>query len=465
MTETSNMSTGVAFFGRYDKQFQEKIFQALLTDKDWSAQMIEVMAPEYFEVKYLRYLGEKYFEHFKSHRTFPTLSLLASIVKEDLREGNAKVLQSQIIDYLHRTKFNPDYGDLPKVKEMALSFCRKQAMKSALEEAVDLIETGKHEQVVKIMRDAVAVGIQASVGHDFEADFEARFVKADRRPCPTGIPQLDQSSVLNGGLGRGEIGVITANTGVGKSHFLVNIGAHALKTGKNVLHYTFELTETAVGIRYDSHLCDIPSNEVQDNKEIIKEKYENMELGRLIIKEYPTGHASVFTIRSHIEKLMMKSFKPSVIIIDYADIMRSSRRYDSMRHELKLIYEELRGLSQDMNTPIWTASQANRESANADVVGLENMSEAYGKAMVADVVISLSRKAKEKSTGLGRMFVAKNRAGRDGLLFNVRMDCAKSQITVLDPDQEQTLGEVLIESETSLKDKLKEKWTDIKNSK
>jgi replicative DNA helicase len=245
----------------------------------------------------------------------------------------------------------------------------------------------------------------------------------------------------------------------------VNIGAHALKTGKNVLHYTFELTETAVGIRYDSHLCDIPSNEVQDNKEIIKEKYENMELGRLIIKEYPTGHASVFTIRSHIEKLMMKSFKPSVIIIDYADIMRSSRRYDSMRHELKLIYEELRGLSQDMNTPIWTASQANRESANADVVGLENMSEAYGKAMVADVVISLSRKAKEKSTGLGRMFVAKNRAGRDGLLFNVRMDCAKSQITVLDPDQEQTLGEVLIESETSLKDKLKEKWTDIKNSK
>ena len=105
-----------------------------------------------------------------------------------------------------------------------------------------------------------------------------------------------------------------------------------------------------------------------------------------------------------------------------------------------MIYDELRGLSQDMNTPIWTASQANRESANADVVGLENMSEAYGKAMVADVVISLSRKAKEKSTGLGRMFVAKNRAGRDGLLFNVRMDCAKSQITVLDPDQEQTLA-------------------------
>jgi replicative DNA helicase len=465
MTETPDVSNSVAFFSRYDKTFQEKIFQALLMDRDWAAQMLEVMTPEYFELKYLRYLSTLYFQHYKKHRTFPTLSLLASIVKEDLREGNGKILQQQIVDYLHRAKFNPDYGDLPKVKEMALNFCRKQAMKVALEEAVDLIETGKHEQVVKVMRDAVAVGIPASVGHDFKEDFEARFVKMDRKPCPTGLPQLDQPSVLNGGLGRGEIGVITANTGVGKSHFLVNIGAEALKRGKNVLHYTFELTETAVGLRYDSHLCEIPSNEVQDQKELVKNKYENMELGRLIIKEYPTGFATVFTIRSHIEKLMMKSFMPSLIIIDYADIMRSTRRYDSMRHELKLIYEELRNLAQDLNIPIWTASQANRDSANSDVVGLENMSEAYGKAMVADVVISLSRKAKEKSTGYGRMFVAKNRAGRDGLLFHVKMNTAQSRIEVLDPNEESTLLEANQESESELKDKLAAKWKELKSDK
>ena len=98
------------------------------------------------------------------------------------------------------------------------------------------------------MKEAVSVGMPSSTGHDFFEDIEARFVKVNRRVCPTGIPEIDKKDVLNGGLGRGEIGVITANTGVGKSHFLVAMGANALRSGKNVVHYTFELTETAVGL-------------------------------------------------------------------------------------------------------------------------------------------------------------------------------------------------------------------------
>ena len=95
-----------------------------------------------------------------------------------------------------------------------------------------------------------------------------------------------------------------------------------------------------------------------------------MNLGRLIIKEYPTGTASVITIRNHLDKLLLKNFKPNLIIVDYADIMRSTRSYDSLRHELKLVYEELRNLAMELNVPVWTASQANRDSANSDIVGL-----------------------------------------------------------------------------------------------
>jgi hypothetical protein len=230
------------------------------------------------------------------------------------------------------------------------------------------------------------------------------------------------------------------------------------------LHYTFELADTKVGIRYDSNLCDVPSNEVIASKDFIRDCYKDMEMGRLIIKEYPSGAASVVTLRSHIEKLQMKSFKPSVILIDYADIMRSTRSYDSMRHELKLIYVELRNLAQELNVPIWTASQANRESANSDIVGLENMAEAYGKAMVADVVVSLSRKAREKSTGFGRMFVAKNRAGRDGLLFHVRMDTARSTVKVIDPDEEQTYVEASQSDDRDNKSRLNERWQQLKRS-
>ena len=174
------------------------------------------------------------------------------------------------------------------------------------------------------MKDAVSKGSPSTIGHVFFKDHEARFARISRITCPTGIPHLDKKDVLNGGLGKGEIGVITANTGVGKSHFLVSMGAEALRVGKNVIHYTFELSETAVGTRYDSNLCNIDSSDIIDRKEEVLKHYEENDYGRLIIKQYPTGSASIVTIRNHIEKLTMKDFVPSLIVIDYADIMRSN---------------------------------------------------------------------------------------------------------------------------------------------
>jgi replicative DNA helicase len=446
-----------SYFGRYGKSFQEKIFQGFFSDREWAAQMVEVMQPSFFDLMYLEYLCDKFFSYYTKYKSFPTLGLLVTIVKDDLSSKDDLVLRDQIVDFLFRVKTNPDIADLGYVKDKSLDFCKKQAFKDALEQSVDLIETEKFDSVLTIMRKAVSVGLPSSTGHDFFEDVEARFVKTNRQVCPTGLPKLDSKEIFGGGLGRGEIGVVTANTGVGKSHWLVAMGCNAMRAGKNVLHYTFELTEHAVGLRYDSNLCDIPSNEVQDNKEKVLEKYNELDLGRLIIKEYPTGSASSITIRNHVEKLMLKGFTPSVIIIDYADIMRSTKSYDSLRHELKLIYEELRNLAMDLNVPVWTASQANRESAQADIVGLENMSEAYGKAMVADVVISISRKAMEKSTGHGRLFIAKNRAGRDGLVFPISIDTAKSKFEILNEDT-LTLNEAVNQSKSDMKDLLKEKW-------
>jgi replicative DNA helicase len=190
------------------------------------------------------------------------------------------------------------------------------------------------------------------------------------------------------------------------------------------------------------------------------EFYKNNQLGRLIIKEYPTGTASVQTLRNHIEKLLLKSFVPSIIIIDYADIMKSSRKFDSLRHELKLVYEELRNFAMDLNVPIWTASQSNREGSNSEIVGLENMSEAYGKAMVADVVLSISRKPNEKATGAGRIFVAKNRAGRDGVLFPMHIDTSMSRFKLIDSN-ELSVDDVVKADGSSMKKLLKEKWEEI----
>lgn len=454
------MSQGTAHFSQYGKSFQEKVFQGLLTDRTWATQMTEIMTPEYFDLKYLQYLCKSYFSYHQKYKDFPTLTLLITIIRDDLKEGKDTILRDQIVEYLQRIRVNPDMGDLQFVKDKSLDFCKKQAMREALEKAVELIATDNIDSVVDLMKNALAAGTPAAIGHDFFEDTEARFVKTRRQTCPTGLPQIDAQDILNGGLGRGELGVIIAPTGVGKSHFLVQMGAEALRVGKNVVHYTFELSETAVGLRYDSNLCEIPSSDVIDRKEEVLDFYKQNSLGRLIIKEYPTGTPSVQTIRNHIEKLLLKSFVPSVIIIDYADIMKSSRRFDSLRHELKLVYEELRNLAMDLNVPIWTASQANREASNSEIVGLENMSEAYGKAMVADVVLSISRKPNEKATGAGRIFVAKNRAGRDGMLFPMTIDTAMSKFRLMDTN-EMTLDDAMKSDGHSMKKLLKEKWDEV----
>tara|TARA_Y100001972_G_scaffold100042_1_gene124286 strand:+ start:1363 stop:2733 length:1371 start_codon:yes stop_codon:yes gene_type:complete len=447
-------------FSKYGKLFQEKVFQSMLTDKDWSAQMVEVMTPEYFDIKYLQFLCEKYFKYFSKYKSFPTLSLLVTIIKDELISSKDTALRDQIIEYLHRMKTSPDMCDIAYVKEKSLEFCKRQAFKDALEKSVELIQTEKYEHVVDIMKSAVSVGLPNSNGHDFFEDLEARFVAINRQVCPTGLTRLDAQDILRGGLGRGELGVVAANTGVGKSHFLVEMGCSAMRVGKNVVHYTFELSEHETGKRYDSNLCNIPSNEVIERKQEVVAKYKDMDLGRLVIKEYPTGGASVVTIRNHIEKLMLKGFVPSIIVIDYADVMKSTRAYDSLRHELKLIYTELRNLAVDLNVPIWTASQANKDSAKSDIVGLENMSEAYGKAQVADIVLSISRKPTEKADGSGRIFVAKNRAGRDGLLFPLNIDTARSKFRILD-DTELTLNEAVAQDNHAMKNVLKEKWKEI----
>ena len=114
----------------------------------------------------------------------------------------------------------------------------------------------------------------------------------------------------------------------------------------------------------------------------------------------------------------------------------------------------------ELNIPVWTASQANRDSANSDIVGLENMSEAYGKAMVADFVVSISRKATEKATGAGRLFIAKNRAGKDGIVFPIHIDTATSKISVLDEDVS-TLAETIESDEKEIKSALRKKWKSI----
>lgn len=216
MREIIENAHGVHHFSQYGKNFQEKIFQGLITDTQWAAQMVEVMRPNFFDVEYLRFLTEKYFSYYEKYRCFPTLSLLVQVIKEELSDGTDDILRNQIIEFLLRVKANPNPGDIAYVKDKTLDFCKRQAFKGALEKSVDLIQGDNFEQVMDLMKNAVSIGMPNSTGHDFFEDIEARFVKINRHAVPTGFKRLDEKDIFKGGLGRGEIGVVTANTGVGK---------------------------------------------------------------------------------------------------------------------------------------------------------------------------------------------------------------------------------------------------------
>lgn len=450
-----------ATFGGYGKSFQEKVVQALLSDRQFAEQMLEVMDSSYFELKYLQFLAERYFGHAKKYKVFPTLQLLITIIRDELKVGTDAILRDQIIEYLTRMRANPDPGDLQYVKEKSLDFCRKQALKQALTDAVDQMQAEKYEQIVESIKKAVVVGTTPALGLEFFDDMESRFTLLQRNAVATGLDELDKKEVLKGGLGAGELGVIVAATGVGKSHFLTMLGATALRNGLNVLHYTLELSESLIGLRYDSNLCDIDSSDVIERKGDVIQSYKQQKLGRLIIKEFPSSSATIYTLRAHIERLDIKGFKPDLILIDYADIMRSTRQYDSLRHELKLIYQELRAFAMEKKIPVWTASQSNKEGSGAEIVDLSNMSEAYGKAMEADVVLSISRKSHEKSTGHGRLYVAKNRAGRDGLVFPVMIDTARSKFTVTGVAS--GFEAASEQNQSEMKKVLAQKWKEVQN--
>ena len=365
------------------------------------------------------------------------MELLVTIIKDDLSNGADLVLREQCHSFLQKVVKNENGNDLPWVKEKAFTWCRQQMLKKALSESVDIILTDKYETVVDIMKNAIAAGMASSPGHDYNNDIDARYSVTYRHPIATGIAELDDKKVMAGGLGAGEIGIVVAPSGVGKSHALTHFGAQALLKGKNVYHYTMELNERYVGIRYDSHLTEINSSDCIDAKHLIKDYFEanKDQLGRLIIKEYPARSITCNTIKAHIEKMSYKGIKPDLILIDYAGIIRSTEKYELPRLEMQYVIQEIRKMAKELDCPVWTALQSNKDGAKSDIVDLTNMAESYGQAAEADFVLGLQRLSTQKATGLGTLFVAKNRFGIDGLQFKVHVDTARSKIRVLTADE------------------------------
>ena len=448
-------------FSKFGKSFQEKLVKTILFDRNFANQMEEVLDTNYLELKYLQVFVDLLFQHKQSY-PHPTYEAMVSVVRTQTEDYSDSIIK-QVIEFLARIKSNAIGDDDEEyVKEKSLDFCKKQKLKEAILKSVDLLQSQSFDQIQKVINEAMNLGADNDHGHDYHKDVLDRFEMKMRNPTSTAWEEID--SITKGGLGKRELGVVVAPTGAGKSMALAHLGAMAVVKGKTVVHYTLELADTVVGQRYDSCITGIELKNLMSMKDSIVMAVEHIP-GQLIIKEYPTKSASTRTITTHLEKLKQKGINPDMIIVDYADLLKptaSGFKTQELRHSLGNIYEELRGIGQVWDIPVWTASQTNRSGLNAEVITMESISEAFSKCFVADFICSISRTIEDKTENKGRMFVAKNRNGIDGIVYPMEIDTAKVHMKVLPPDEHSTIDAVVMKTKQEQDEHLRQKYKKFK---
>jgi len=422
-------------FSKYGKSFQEDLVHLILDDRPFADQILEVLDTNFLELEYLRLFTSKIVNYRQRYSKHPTQQIIDTILQTEL-EKEDRVVSQQITEYFSKISVSEVEGS-EYIKEQSLDFCRKQNLKEAMLKSVDLLQSCSFDEISNIINDSLKLGSENNFGYDYLVDFEERYLPRFRNPVTTGWQQMDE--IVGGGLGKSELGVVIAPTGAGKSMVLVHLGSHAIKEGKTVVHYTLELQDTVIGKRYDSCITEFPLSELSVFKEDVYEKIKDLD-GRLIVKEYPTKSATTGTIRNHLNKLIKRGINPGMIIVDYADLLKPIVVRKEKRNELESIYEELRALSTEFGCPIWTASQTNRSGLNAEVITMEQISEAFNKCFVADFIFSVSRTIEDKQNNTGKIFVAKNRNGPDGMIYDIFMDTASVKIRVLPRNTTGTVG-------------------------
>ena len=419
MTEIDNLS-------KFGQSFQSKVVSALLTDEKFLDTLSEITTPKFFESEANKWIIGEILEYHEEFRKPPTLD----VFKAQISKLDNEVLKTTVVEQLRHVFTQVGNVDLDFIKKEFTSFCRNQNLKQVILQSVDLLKAGNFDRIKDLVDKAMKVGTETDLGHDYLDDFESRATEVKRDTVASDWGPIND--LMDGGLGPGELGVVVAPSGVGKTWILTALGAAAVKQGLSVVHYSMELSEHYVGARYDTVFTHIPSSELKERKEDVKSKIKQLQ-GKLLIKYFPPKGVSVKKLHQHIDKMIATGNKPDVIIVDYADLLLShSNKTDSTYAEQGGVYIDLRGLSGELGIPVWTASQTNRSAIDSEVIEADKIADSYAKVMNADFIMSWSRKSKDKLNNTARAHVMKNRFGPDGITFPCKMDTNTGFIEVYD---------------------------------
>jgi hypothetical protein len=214
---------------KFGTAFQIKALSCLLVDRPFLEQTYDIIVPHYFESDSNKWIVEKVLWYFQEYKNAPTMDVFKKEV--DKIEHN-DVLKVSIIEQLKSVYRNTQSIDLDYIKNEFLTFCKNQAVKNAVLRGADMLQKGNYDEIKVLIDKALHAGQERNIGHNWAEDFPIRISKTARQTVTTGWRCLD--GVTDGGLGPGEMGIIIAPSGIGKSWLLRKLGVAALRQGKRV---------------------------------------------------------------------------------------------------------------------------------------------------------------------------------------------------------------------------------------
>ena len=370
----------------------------LISNEDYARKVIPFIKKDYFAVREERLLFEEILKFVEKYKKIPTKTSLSIEVesRKDLTQDDHEKIVKLI------SSLKPTEVDLDWLVDTTEKFCKDRAIYNAIVEGVNIID-GKDKKrtpdaIPDILSDALAVGFDNSVGHDYLMDGQERydFYHKKEEKIPFDLEFFNK--ITKGGLPPKTLNIALAGTGVGKSLFMCHVASNCLSQGKNVLYITMEMAEERIAERIDANLMNVsitnlpelPKRMLEDNLASIQKKTS----GKLIIKEYPTASAHSGHFRGLIKELAIKkSFKPDIVFVDYLNICASSRFKGGANINsytiIKSIAEELRGLAVETNVPFMSATQTTRTGFVSTDIGLEDTSESFGLPATADLMFAL----------------------------------------------------------------------------
>jgi replicative DNA helicase len=405
-------------FGLLGTSYQQSLIKTIIEDKKYGETIIDIIESRFFENNSFKFIMENLKELYLKYKEIPNYVTLEQKIKSEYTNLDNCYVHIDTLKSIKETEISGQFQ-----KDEALKFCKQQNLKKEIKTIQKIIENGRFEEYDKIeelIKKALQVGSIHQEPEDVFNEAKSILERKNRRPIPTGIVGID--NLLNGGLSKGELGIVLAPTGVGKTTALTKIANTAFNNGFNVLQVFFEDNEQDIKTKhYTIWSGEDPDNFKAKEDEVFAKIEEIRKNARSTLKlsKQISDDTTITSLKNYIRKYISDGNKLDLLIIDYVDCIKPERSPSGEEWKGEgSIMRSLESMTSEFDIAIWTATQGNRESISSDIVNSDQMGGSIKKAQIAHVIISIARSFEQKEHNLATLTLVKSRIGRDGVIFS-----------------------------------------------